>query len=132
MSESAVRKTKAVSARPASKNEPAPSKVVECPSTVLEDTQENIQSQMSFTQQKANLKTSQEQSNAQLEQSQLVLSRLENENQMLKSEMELNQIVLLNAADVVKVITAFFIAAFREIEERGFNLRSLSTVKVVL
>ena len=131
MSESAVSKTKAVSARPANKNEPAPSKVVECPSTVFEDTQETIQSQMSFTQQKKSLKPSKEQSNAQLEQSQLVL-RLENENQMLKSEMELNQIVLLNAADVVKVITAFFIAAFKEIEERGFNLRSLSTVKVVL
>jgi len=51
---------------------------------------------------------------------------------MLRSEMELNKIVLSNAADVIKVITSFFVMAFKEIEERGFSLRSLNTVKVVL
>ena len=51
---------------------------------------------------------------------------------MLQSEMELNKIVLANSADVIKVITSFFVMAFHEIEDRGFSLRSLHTVKVVL
>lgn len=40
--------------------------------------------------------------------------------------------VLSNSAEIIKIMTAFFYMSFREINEVGFDLLDLDTVKSVI
>ena len=61
-----------------------------------------------------------------------IIKKLEADKLWLDQEMTLHKMVLINSAEIIKIIIEFFLNSFKEIDMLGFNLNGLDTVKSVL
>jgi len=60
------------------------------------------------------------------------IRKLEDEKLLLQSEEQLHQMVIENASEHFSTITIFFFQTLCEIDQLGYNVNSLSTVRSVL
>ena len=51
---------------------------------------------------------------------------------MLEAEVQLHKMVSQNSAEIIQIINTFYFMSFREIDQAGFDLSKLDSVRAVL